>query len=380
MNISGRSDTAPEATCTLDEDVGAAALARIHQQLLIDDEWTDRRDRGFTWWAHRLAQQIDAGIPIDDDGIVITRITSRVPVVKNIRVATAKVHATLAGLNLFADSYRYVYDAQQRRVESVQSVILHAQTLGWRADLTASFFLVQLIHAEADARELARQLRGRIAVSNHPIQGRRRVPDDMLNVVRDVFQVTTAAENGFTNRFEFETICEQVNRINAVSLGASDTGLAIEVPFADSTALIVLQAGERCPRIGAGLGVRLHLPMRVDFGQAVHLAAWLNGREAAGELLSHGIGAWSTRASADDYIVVHSSFIPAALYRSGLAMDAATGAIHKLKQLNALMNPNVPEPDVREIVANRLTLASRNAADAATSAAEPVAAAGETVH
>jgi len=46
-------------------DVGAVTLRYLHERLQIDEEWTQRRERGFSWWAHRLPQHIDAGRPID---------------------------------------------------------------------------------------------------------------------------------------------------------------------------------------------------------------------------------------------------------------------------------------------------------------------------
>ena len=46
-------------------DAGLETLKQIHARLQIDEEWTERRERGLTWWAHQLAQHIDAGRPID---------------------------------------------------------------------------------------------------------------------------------------------------------------------------------------------------------------------------------------------------------------------------------------------------------------------------
>lgn len=50
-----------------DKDVGLEALDRIFDMLQIDEEWSVRRQRGFTWWSYRLAQHIDATEPWQDD-------------------------------------------------------------------------------------------------------------------------------------------------------------------------------------------------------------------------------------------------------------------------------------------------------------------------
>ena len=335
-------------------DAGAETLQYIHERLQIDEEWTQRRERGFTWWAHRLPQHVDAGRPIDDDGIVVTRILSRIPILRGVTAEPDLVEKVLAEWNFIADSYCYAYDAATRSIDSVQSGIVHEQTLDWRPELLAAGFIVQLCHAEEDAPALRRVLGGRLASSRHPFRGRRKEPDDMLNVVWAVFRPRGAGPSLFANKFEFETICEQTQRINAASLGASDTGVAIEVPFGLSTALISLNAKEENPRIGAGLGVFLQLPIFASFEECVRLAAWLNRKEADGEFLSQCIGAWSVKKGERFCTMARCEFIANAVHRPGLAMDAATAAIMKLRQANRLLNPGVEEPIAWKVVAERL--------------------------
>ncbi len=158
----------------------------------------------------------------------------------------------------------------------------------------------------------------------------------------------------FADRFEFETICEQTERINAASFGAGDTGISIEVPFGESTALITLNAKEENPRTGAGLGVFLQLPIFASFEECARLAAWLNRKEADGEFLSHCWGAWSVKKYRDSCTVARCAYLPNALHRPGLAMDVAASSVQKLRLVNRLMNPGVPESSAWEVVAKRL--------------------------
>ena len=141
-------------------DVGVEALGVIHRKLLIDEGWTQRRERGFTWWAHRLPQHIDAGRPIDDRGIVVTRITSRIPILRGVTAGADLVDKVLTEWNFISDSCCYVYDPETRCIESVQSGIVHEQTLDWRSELLASYFIIQLCHAEEDAPALRHALAG----------------------------------------------------------------------------------------------------------------------------------------------------------------------------------------------------------------------------
>lgn len=337
-------------------NVATRTLSVIHETLQIDEEWTSRRDRGFTWWAHRFAHHIDAGRPLDDGGVVLTRITSRIPVLREVRAPDEKVEAVLARLNSLADSYCYVFDTKNRAVDSVQSHLVHEQVLDWRPRLLASQFLIQLIHVEEQARDLAKSLKARLATSSHPLRSRRWKQDDMLGVVRDVILPRSSGVNRFVDKFEFETIFEETHRANAASFGATRTGLCIELPFGTGTALLTLDALGTHPLIGQGLGVFIRLPIAADFAGCARLAAWLNRKEAAGELLAPGIGAWTVRKHGQEFAVAHMAFIPNALHQPGLSMNEARGAAIKIRAVNALLNPGVPAPDVWDVVAKRLGL------------------------
>ena len=67
-----------------------------------------------------------------------------------------------------------------------------------------------------------------------------------------------------------------------------------------------------------------------------------------------GWGAWSVKQHGDSCTVARCGFVPNAIHRAGLAMDAAIGAMMKLRQVNRLMNPGVPEPIAWQVVAERL--------------------------
>lgn len=55
-------------------DVGLDAVEYLFKALQVDEEWSIRRPRGFTWWSYRLAQHIDATEPWQDDEFQLSRI------------------------------------------------------------------------------------------------------------------------------------------------------------------------------------------------------------------------------------------------------------------------------------------------------------------
>ena len=69
------------------------------------------------------------------------------------------------------------------------------------------------------------------------------------------------------------------------------------------------------------------------------LAAWLNRKEAGGEILAQSCGAWSVKGHGERCTVARCEFLLAAVRRPGLAMDTAAAAIMRLRYVNRLMNP-----------------------------------------
>jgi len=49
-------------------DPGLRALDALHRGLGVDQAWCEFRERGFTWWAYRLAQHIDIAVVVSGDG------------------------------------------------------------------------------------------------------------------------------------------------------------------------------------------------------------------------------------------------------------------------------------------------------------------------
>ena len=45
-------------------DIGLVAVEELFTDLMVDEEWAERRPRGFSWWSHRLAQHIEASPPV----------------------------------------------------------------------------------------------------------------------------------------------------------------------------------------------------------------------------------------------------------------------------------------------------------------------------
>ncbi len=335
-------------------DAGIEALRTIHQTLAIDEQWTLRSGRGFTWWGHRLPQLIEAGPPVPSGETEVFRLRSHIPLLRNVRAERAQVEKTLNEMNRLASCSAYIYDPTSREVFSLQRGVVHAGTVAWRSVLLASFFMQQLRDAEMRLDQLAELLGGEPATSAHPAAGPREAPDEMFSVIARYFSVHPDERPGFRNRFEFDAVVNMSDGMNAYSFGATEDGLALEVPFGDQTALILMKADGPHPLVGSGLGVYKMLPERYDEAEASRLANWLNLRELRDPFLGEFIGAWCKAPSADRFLVAHARFVPAALYRPGLILDSAIVAIGHVSDVNGLIHAYTPRPDVIEVIERRL--------------------------
>ena len=334
--------------------VGFEALAGIRERLAGGAALIVNGERGFSRISSRLAQHVEAAPPRLLGGILTTRISSCIPVRQEVRGDAEEIERVLTRLNQSADCYRYVYDAASGAVNSVQCALVHAGTLAWWTPLLATAFALQHQRAEHDADLLQPRLGGRVASAGSPhiVKFRRHIRPAPRLVSGP--QPADRRGNRFANKFEFEAIAEYANRLNAFSAGATAEGVVIDAPFDGTTALVRVHSDKEHPRTGQGLTVFLLLPIFGRYDELARLAAWLNRREAAGEVLAHGLGAWAVLEDGNESLLRHHLFVPKGAWAPGLALNLASASLAKLGRINVLLNPGVPEPNVLQVVGERL--------------------------
>ncbi len=72
----------------------------------IDDAWSIREPRAFTWWGHRLAQRVWAEPARESDGFVIVRLGAETQILRNVpntragadHLADFNYHASMSAL------------------------------------------------------------------------------------------------------------------------------------------------------------------------------------------------------------------------------------------------------------------------------------------
>jgi hypothetical protein len=329
-----RKETGPDP-----EDVGPEIVEFLFDSMHVDDEWSVRESRGFTWWAHTLAQRVWAEPPRDSLGTTVVRVHAQTALFREVAESDEALQR-LGVLNQVASLSAFILDPGSRRVALHCAMTLHAETLDWGKRLLAGAVGAQAAdaHVKADTAPL---FQGTPDTSSHPRNGLRPEADDMLNVLQAIFVPKGAGTSPFTgpDLARAERLLSQAGVVGFADAAA----LTAEFPFTGwrpavmgrmtgepgppETALLRVDTKARHPQLGSGAFLHLALPVNIGQPEAAAIAMRLNRGEATQLADAHFLGAWCPDRPRGLAFV---SFMPAAVYRPGLLdvmiMDAGLQA------------------------------------------------------
>ena len=345
-------------------DVGELALEEIHKLLLIDQAWTWRRPRGFSWIAHRLIQTTDASPVLESRGIKISRIVSRVTVIEDVGVPHTAAEKLVGVINHLAVGSAYVYLSEERRVDAVVAHNVHDETLKMRSNQIGVYQMLALAFAELHSERLADSFQGRVATRHRASPGERAEADDMLNVVAAVYLPAGAGPSLFVDSAAIEHVHQLVRSTDFFSAGGSADGIAIEVALGDhDTTLIELKTDASHPHLGNGLGVFLKVRLNADEAEAARLANELNLLQFAAGAVVPAVGAWCLHTLDGRPSLGHAFFVPNAHVQGHVApdvrallLDGAMAAIEQALWVDSVLHPNLSPRSSLPIVGKRLGL------------------------
>lgn len=336
-------------------DVGLAALDRIYRELQIDEPWTVRADREFSWIGHRLQQTVRASRLFDDQDLSLSRLAASVLVVEDVSEPETVVLSVLNAANRHAVGNAYTFVPTARTIVATAVAYVHEETLQWRAQQFGALAILQLCLAESETTWLAVKTGGRVAVAAHPSSGARKEPDDMLNVLDGVFAPSGWQVSRFADKFELEAIAEMTRHSsNAASLGADETGLSLEVSYGEGTSLTILKTDEPHRRLGQGLTVRMSLPNIVAPDDGDRIASVLNSHEAIGSANTshHGAWCWDEWPTTGRCLAYHL-FMPNVMHRQGISQDVVFSAVRRAQWVDELLNGKCSSANVWDTVSRR---------------------------
>jgi hypothetical protein len=337
------------------EDIGLRAVYGVFEQLQVDDEWSNREDRMFSWIAHRLQQTMRAS-PVSVEGsLVLARLEAHTVVVDNVTVDQTSVNRLLALLNRHSLGSAYSYEPGAAQVTASTGAWIHEETFAWRLPQLATFVALQLGVAEAEAAYIAAKTGGVVAARQHPVSGRRNEPDDMLGLLDTLVAREGRKPSRFKDKWDMENIEHIVNRLTgAATLGSTENGLAIEVAFGNLTSLTELKPEEPHRRAGAGIRIRTRLPLPLTEDEAADHANAFNLAEARGASETTHYGAWCWDSwGPGDVTLAYQVFIPNMLYRVGIAQDIALSMLKRARWVDWGVHGQESRTDARRLMLDR---------------------------
>ncbi|MBI3224359.1 MAG: hypothetical protein HYZ39_04790 [Mycolicibacterium cosmeticum] len=310
-------------------DVGTWMVDNLYQQLMVDEQWALRRDRGFTWWGYRLAQHVEVAPPVHDRGLDLCVLRIWTDVVRDV-APNSNPAAILAQLNNQTTLSALVWDPETGTIADCCTVTVHQDNANWMGKILATAAALQNTAAHSRAHPLARACGGRPAETQHPSSGARPEMDDILNVATEVIVPMGREPSRFAGG-----LCSAIEPFLVEHssqrhwFGTVDqTGATVEVPFTGSrplmfqdpkvsdtrleTALVRVFTETPHPEAGNGALVITQLPLSPGADLAVTLSNDLNRAEFAGGLTTAPLlGAWSPDIfSNDGNGLAYCSFIP----------------------------------------------------------------------
>jgi hypothetical protein len=290
------------------DDVGLRIVDQAGYVLSIDQAWSVRDERGFTWWGKDLAQHVWSEPGFEDDGFALFRLHAQTDLLRDFDASPANLGAINAFAG-FATTSGYLIDADAGTVRLAASLFAHEQIEDWARPIFKAVVATQAADAQIKAGPLAEATGARVAATGHPQTGSRPENDDMLNVL-ELF-----ADNGRGappwQGAELEWVTSQVTGSPYVAMANGDaTGLTVEFPFHRATSLLTVRTGETNPQLGKGLLMVLRLAPSVDEAEGVRFAAELTRAELETPMFAHYLGSWCWADSTLNFV----TFLPNLAY------------------------------------------------------------------
>lgn len=338
-------------------DIGVETLHFIHKMLLIDEPWTVWDKRQFAWIGHRLVATVEASEPFMSRDILVCRLTTTIEVVEDVQVPQDVAEAAMADLNQWASYGAFVYLPDIRAVRMMLSNIVHAETTGWRPTEHAIAHILSLAIIEREVNALADRLGGKVAQRSHPLSGLRRTPDDLLNVVEELYTPAGVEPSKFADTRELQAVEDMVRTTGGigVTLGHFAVGISIEVAFGQAdTTLIDMLTDVVHPVLGNGLSILTTTRMVKSYPEACRITNRLNVIQFAPGNAMSALGAWFVRTIREDHYVAHVRFVPNLCFKPGCSVNCGAEAIDQAIWVDRLMHPELPERSALPVVNGRL--------------------------
>ena len=282
------------------------------EQLQVDEQWSVRSERGFTWWADQNAQTIEVlGEDPGPDGRPGYLVGVRTELLYDFDLNQTALAEINDGPMRFGALAGPVYDAATRTLNLCSLARVNDESADWTAVVLGAAAVTQVAEAHMLGPALAEVLGAQAAVSGHPDSGVRTAPDDMLFAPRVFMQEGKAPCQWRAAEFS-EAVNEFMSQPPAVKASAAGQALTVEFPYGQKTSRCQMMGEQSHPLYGNGILLLQRFPFTAPSqAKGVELALTLNAAELTGNVTGYGFGSYTY----DQDMLCFAGFVPNALHR-----------------------------------------------------------------
>jgi hypothetical protein len=185
--------------------------------------------------------------------------------------------------------------------------------------------------------------------------GRTHEGDAVLAAAFSIYRDEGAKPSRWSNVREFAAFArDYAHSDNCVGSGDASS-LTLETPFGDNSALIRLRSDQPHAYLGNGLLVTVELPVVQSLRDVSAEAMRLNFLEARTWTDFPQLGCWHVfQAEDEDVGLIHSSFVPNALYGDLVASNLAMWSLQRAQWARRTRWPDLEDKPMSEIFQERL--------------------------
>jgi len=350
-------------------DLGLVALARLKEIWAIDEYRCLNKHRGFDWWPNQFRVSVEASEAVLKDGMESFRLRVATQVTtggeQDIPGSGFK-GVQIDGLARFAPTYAF-YSVPKKcpqekhllgshgQMKFVTTVYINPSVSNWMARFLAGMAILQPIAAQNQAASVAEIIEGMVDESAPPGSSQNLPPDELMDLVNSNYRPAGSSESRWRGSAEFEQFARHYGRTEHLYGNASETGLTVETPIGDDTALIQLSSSVAHPVLGNGLACRLMLPFHFGEVQSRHLAEQLNFAEANEHTFFPLIGSWCSFPVRPELTsVAFNSFIPNLLFNQEMVPNLVLWLMARVEWVKRRFFQELKDMRLPDILEQRL--------------------------
>jgi hypothetical protein len=321
---------------------------------------------GFDWWPGDFCVSARAEMPNKSSDEAEFKVIVRTNFLKDVALESDRFQEGAAVMARSSTStYAWVYPSQDtwNRLRGVvrgpslwfsSTAYISEKAMGWLPDLIANTAIIQPINAQLQAQRMAEMLGCGKPDTSRPAALGDAGLDDILEVIANVYAPLGQDPSRWADTDEFEQFAEKWGKSDNCFGFGDATGMTLETPFGNDSALIRFLTSEKHPQLGHGLLATLQLPFSDGRSIITKSAAELNLVEAVSWTGFPQLGCWHPNENKNDKDeLAFSLFVPNALYEPGLTTLIAFWFLQRARWARKLMFPDIQDRPMIDILKRR---------------------------